>query len=88
LIALRDARDKAIFEAARIAEVIVMTKDVDFVEMVNRLGPPPQVVWLRCGNTSNSALLELLTRELPTALVTLEAGAQWVELGVQESNAI
>ena len=85
---MRDARDKAIFEAARIAEVIVMTKDVDFVEMVNRLGPPPQVVWLRCGNTSNSALLELLTRELPTALVTLEAGAQWVELGVQESNAI
>ena len=83
MIALRDARDKAIFEAARIAEVIVMSKDVDFVEMVNRLGPPPQVVWLRCGNTRNSALLELLTRELPTALVTLEAGAQWVELGVQ-----
>jgi hypothetical protein len=31
-----------------------MTKDRDFVEMLQRLGPPPKVAWVTCGNTSNA----------------------------------
>ena len=42
---LRHAKDKDIFAAARQANVIVMTKDADFAEMVERLGPPPSVIW-------------------------------------------
>jgi len=41
-LGLRDAEDKA----------VVMTKDSDFVLLLDRLGPPPQVIWITCGNTS------------------------------------
>lgn len=43
-LGLRDATDRQIFEAARQAGAVVMTKDSDFVELVRRLGPPPQVI--------------------------------------------
>jgi predicted nuclease of predicted toxin-antitoxin system len=80
-LGLRDALDPPIFEAARTAGADVMTKDADFAEMVGRLGPPPRVLWLRCGNTSNAALRDLLARELPAALGRLAAGDPLVELG-------
>ncbi|MBM3302259.1 MAG: DUF5615 family PIN-like protein, partial [Deltaproteobacteria bacterium] len=38
---LREAEDPDIFDAARKAEAVVMTKDEDFVLLVERLGPPP-----------------------------------------------
>ncbi|HYH63173.1 MAG TPA: DUF5615 family PIN-like protein [Urbifossiella sp.] len=84
-LGLRDALDPPIFAAARAAGACVMTKDADFAEMVGRLGTPPQVLWLRCGNTSNAALREGLTRELPAALVRLAAGEAVVELGAVEA---
>ena len=43
-------------EGPRQGNVIVLTKDSDFVQLLERRGPPPQVVWLTCGNTSNLAL--------------------------------
>jgi predicted nuclease of predicted toxin-antitoxin system len=38
-----------------------MTKDSDFVALLDRFGPPPQVIWITCGNTSNARLKEILT---------------------------
>lgn len=38
---LCDARDIEIFEAARLAKAVIMTKDSDFVDSVCRLGTPP-----------------------------------------------
>lgn len=55
-LGLRDAEDPKIFEAAKSQEVIFMTKDSDFVELVDRFGSPPQIIWLTCGNTSNARL--------------------------------
>ena len=55
-IGLRDAKDIEIFEAAKIANVIIMTKDSDFVDLVCRLGTPPQILWLTCGNVTNRNL--------------------------------
>ena len=43
-IGLRDAEDPRIFAAAREAGVALLTKDSDFVELLTRLGPPPQVI--------------------------------------------
>ena len=51
-IGLRDAKDIDIFHAARLTSAVVMTKDADFTELVERLGTPPQVLWIRCGNTT------------------------------------
>lgn len=52
-LGLRHTTDAAIFKAAREAEAVVMSKDEDFRLLVERLGPPPQVLWVTCGNTSN-----------------------------------
>jgi predicted nuclease of predicted toxin-antitoxin system len=80
-LGLRDALDPPIFAAARAANATVMTKDADFAKMVERLGPPPRVIWLRCGNTSNAALKDLLIRDLPDCIVRLTDGDSIVELG-------
>jgi predicted nuclease of predicted toxin-antitoxin system len=40
-LGLREAEDPEIFHRAREAEVVVFTKDDDFVELVGRLGTPP-----------------------------------------------
>ncbi len=79
-LGLRDAADKEIFEAARREKAIVMTKDSDFVLLLDRLGPPPQVIWVTCGNTSNARLKEILTITLPKALELLKSGEKLVEI--------
>jgi predicted nuclease of predicted toxin-antitoxin system len=48
----RDATDPVIFQAAREAGAVVMTKDSDFLRLLERYGPPPQVLWVTLGNTS------------------------------------
>ena len=80
-LGLRDAKDQPILQAARAAGAVVMTKDSDFVEMLQRLGPPPKVFWLTCGNTSNARLREILSRELLAAVARLEGGESLVEIG-------
>lgn len=79
-LGLRDAEDLEIFEEAKTQQVILMTKDSDFVELVNRLGSPPQIIWLTCGNTSNKRLQEILTLTLPKALQLFNAGEMLVEI--------
>ena len=79
-LGLRDAKDPPIFQAARTAEAVVMTKDRDFVEMLQRLGPPPKVLWVTCGNTSNARLREILSRQLPAAVARLDGGESLVEI--------
>ncbi len=80
-LGLRDAKDSPIFQVARAAGAVMMTKDSDFVEMLQRLGPPPKVLWVTCGNTSNARLREILSRVLPAAVARLEGGESLVEIG-------
>ena len=77
---LRDAKDKEIFEAAGEATAIIMSKDVDFVSLLDRFGAPPQVIWVTCGNTSNSSLKEILSNTLSKALELLDSGENFVEI--------
>ena len=79
-LGLRDATDPEIFQAARNESAAVMTKDRDFVHLLDRHGPPPQVIWMRMGNCSNTALQQILTRTLPQALGLLQSGEPWVEI--------
>lgn len=78
---MRDAKDPSIYQAARDAAAVVMTKDSDFAELLGRLGPPPQVLWVTSGNTSNVRLREIPARVLPAALKLLEQGEPLVEIG-------
>ena len=79
-IGLRDAADLEIFRAAREANAIVITKDRDFVDLLDRHGPPPRILWLTCGNTSNERLREIFSEHLVTALQIL-GSEHLVELG-------
>jgi len=79
-LGLRDAEDQEIFDAARQARAVVMTKDRDFVELVQRLGQPPQVLWLTIGNTTNARLQTILRVSFPQAQAILEAGAEMAEI--------
>lgn len=79
-LGLRDAEDPEIFEAAKNQGVIFMTKDSDFVDLVERLEAPPQIIWLTCGNTSNARLREILSSILPNALELLSSGEKLVEI--------
>lgn len=80
-LGLREAEDPDIWEAARKAGAILITKDADFEERVRRLGPPPHIIWLTCGNTSEARLQEIFAAHLPTALDLIRAGEPLVEIG-------
>ena len=80
-VGLRDAEDDDIFSAARAAGVIVLTKDSDFVRLLEQHGSPPKILWLTCGNTSDAALQQILGRHLATALSLLDGGEDLVEIG-------
>ena len=79
-IGLRDADDDVIFTAAKNAGAVVMTKDADFLPLLARHGPPPQILWITCGNTSNARLKEILAAALPSALLLLASGERLVEV--------
>jgi predicted nuclease of predicted toxin-antitoxin system len=74
------AKDLNIFLAAREANVAVLTKDADFVLLQERFGAPPAILWVRCGNTSNTHLREVLQTTFPRALKMIEAGEILVEI--------
>ena len=80
-LGLRDAEDLEIFRAAKEAGAVVITKDADFVELQQRFGAPPQIVWLRSGNTSNARLKQILQHALPDILAMLGSGEILVEVG-------
>ena len=82
-LGLRDALDIEIFEAAqREGEgLVIMTKDSDFVDLVCRLGIPPQILWLTCGNVTNRNLRRLLVNTFVQALAEFEKGECVVEIG-------
>lgn len=71
---------RKIFAAARTANAIVLTKDSDFVRLLEQQGSPPKIIWLTCGDTSESALQRILSRRLTTAIGLLADGEDLVEI--------
>ena len=80
-VGLRDAGDEEIYGAARKEEVIVMTKDSDFLNLLDRIGPPPKVIWVTCGNTSNRRMRQILKQTLRPAGDMLAGEEEIVEIG-------
>jgi predicted nuclease of predicted toxin-antitoxin system len=79
-LGMRSTKDHAIFMAARSAGVMIITKDSDFLDLVALHGPPPQIIWLTCGNTSNARLQLILKTTLRAAIEKLRAGENMVEI--------
>lgn len=79
-LGLRDAEDAEIFDAAKKANVVVITKDSDFISLLERFDAPPKIIWLTCGNTSNVNLKTILSKTLRDAIDLLEGGEKIVEI--------
>jgi len=79
-IKLQDASDYDIFRKARKANVVVMSKDYDFVKLIELHGVPPKLIWITCGNTSNARLCEILNIYLQQAIDMLNQHENIVEI--------
>jgi predicted nuclease of predicted toxin-antitoxin system len=79
-LGLRDSTDAAIFAAARRAGVVIVSKDSDFVDVVERHGPPPHLLWLTCGNLTNSRLQAVFERTFEAAAALVRDGRAVVEI--------
>lgn len=79
-LGLRDAEDEEIFLEAKKANAIVITKDSDFLLLLDRFGSPPKIIWLTCGNTSNANLKIILSKTLRNAIDLLNSGEEIVEI--------
>jgi len=75
------ADDAVIFAAAAAGgAAVVVTKDDDFVRLLDQRGPPPQVVWVTCGNVRNAELRRLMLAAWPHAAALPAAGEPLVEV--------
>lgn len=80
-LGMRDAADAEIFAAARQADIVVVSKDSDFVELVSRHGVPPQLLWVTCGNVTNRRLQSAFDKTFAEAMLALQSGQPIVEIG-------
>ena len=77
---LREAKDIDIYRRAASEGAIIMSKDSDYAELSSVFGPPPQIMLLTCGNTSNAELREILSHTLEDALRLIDHGEPLVEI--------
>lgn len=72
---------RQVWAYAKANDFIIVTQDADFADLSLLLGPPPKVIWLRCGNQPTPAIEKRLRDSLPDieALGT-SATAGWLEV--------
>jgi predicted nuclease of predicted toxin-antitoxin system len=63
--------DIEIFNYAKSENAIVITKDDDFVRLLELYGSPPKIIWITCGNTSNEKMKGILKAKLSNAIALL-----------------
>ena len=81
-LGLDKADDAQIFELARQAsDVVIISKDGDFVELIMQRGAPPRLLWVTCGNVTNRRLREVFAHLFVNAVRLIEAGEPIVEVG-------
>lgn len=69
-LGLRDAKDSEIFHKAKeIKDIVIITKDSDFLELLYQFGEPPKILLCNVGNIDNQALFEIFKSKF---LIVLE----------------
>jgi len=58
----KPATDSEIWKFAKDNNLLIVTNDEDFLDMINLKGFPPKIILLRTGNQSNSFVCNLLIR--------------------------
>jgi predicted nuclease of predicted toxin-antitoxin system len=81
LLGLEHADDRVIWDFARTNGFMLVSQDSDFADLAALWGPPPQVIWLRCGNQPTAAIAALLRRHFTTiSAFEHDRGAACLEL--------
>jgi predicted nuclease of predicted toxin-antitoxin system len=55
-VGLDRADDAIVWQFSKQNEFALVSKDSDFADLAALHGPPPKVIWLRCGNQPNAAI--------------------------------
>jgi len=74
LIGLDRADDRILWNFAKENNYTLVSLDADFAEIVALLGPPPKVIWLRCGNQP-TAVIEKVLRDHAEAIAVFWLGS-------------
>ncbi len=74
LAGLAETEDRALWKYAGANGFTLVSLDADFADMAALLGPPPKVIWLRCGNQP-TAVIEGLLRRHAEAIAAFENDA-------------
>jgi len=61
-----------------------MSKDDDFIHLIEQRGTPSKLIWITCGNTSNARMRDILSTALLKAKELLESGENVVEISDKE----
>src|SRR5579872_5466551 len=62
LLSLEQSEDTEIWNYAGSMSMVLVSQDSDFADMAALFGPPPKVIWLRCGNQSTK-YIEIILRK-------------------------
>lgn len=78
---LMRADDLTIFQAARkFGDIVIVSKDQDFIDLVKKHGKPPQILRLSLGNMSLRLMQVRFASSFQSALQLLQSGEEWVEI--------
>ena len=66
-----EADDQDIWQYAKANDFVIVSQDADFADMATLYGPPPKIIWLRCGNQATDAI-ERRLRDHAEAIVYFE----------------
>ena len=56
LLGLAGADDRKIWLYSKANGFVLISQDAEFADMATLYGPPPKVIWLRCGNQSSDTI--------------------------------
>ena len=74
------AKDAAVASLANDLDAVLISKDVDFVDLVARRVLLMPLAWLRTGNMSRRQTIAFLLPALPRIVTAIEAGELVVEV--------
>ena len=77
---LAQASDREIWSFAAAENLVLISKDEDFLHLAKRTGAAVQLVWVRLGNCRNAALIEAFGNAWPRVLKSMESGERVIEL--------
>jgi predicted nuclease of predicted toxin-antitoxin system len=59
-VGLARETDRVIWQYAKNNQMTIVSKDADFHQLSFVYGPPPKVVWIRCGSVTTNRIADIL----------------------------